>query len=76
MSEALSDYQMRCKDAQATKAGDVWRHRKSGKLVTVRSRVGHFRVALLHESGRRTVKQDHYLAGDYELVPPPSAEEP
>lgn len=64
----MSDYQKRCKDVQTTKAGDVWRHRKSGKLVTVRGRDGRFGIALLHESGKRTVKQDHYLAGDYELV--------
>jgi hypothetical protein len=64
----VSDYQKRCKDAQATKEGDVWRHLKTGKTVTVRGRVSLFRVALIHESGKRTVKQDHYLAGDYELV--------
>ena len=52
----------------SAKAGDVWRHRKTGKLVTVRWRVSLFRVALIHESGKQTVKQDHYLAGDYELV--------
>jgi hypothetical protein len=68
VSDQESDYQMRCKDARATKAGDVWRHRKTGKLVTVRWRVSLFRVALIHESGKQTVKQDHYLAGDYELV--------
>lgn len=65
----MSDYQKRCKDAQATKDGDVWRNLKTGKTVTVRGRVGYFGIALLHESGKRTVKRDHYLAGDYELIP-------
>jgi hypothetical protein len=65
------EYQSRCKDALTTKEGDVWRHLKTGKTVKVHGRVGRFGIALLHGSRKRTVKQDHYLAGDYEQVTTP-----
>jgi hypothetical protein len=60
-------FQHRAKQAEATSVGDKWKHRKTGKVVTVTHRVGRFGVGLLHESGKRTMKLDHYLASDYEL---------
>jgi hypothetical protein len=59
------DYQQRCEQARTTKEGDVWVHRKTGKRLTVMGRVGYAGVRVRHETGRETVKQDHYLADDY-----------
>ena len=63
-------YPERCKQARKTETGDNWRHLKTGKTVIVLGRVGPNTVRLLHQSGRKTFKQDHYLAGDYELLSP------
>jgi hypothetical protein len=60
------DYKERCKVARETRLGDNWVHRKTGKSVIVQGRVGLYGVKLLHQSGRRTIKLDHYLASDYE----------
>jgi hypothetical protein len=64
----MLDFQERVKLAQKTKESDEWRHRKSGKIVTVIGRRNRFDVHLRHDSGRETYKQDHYLASDYEPV--------
>ena len=70
------DYQERCKQARITQAGDVWRHRKTGKQVVVTHRVGLYGIGLSHPSGRKSMKLDHYLASDYELMfPDPTPEE-
>jgi hypothetical protein len=73
------NYEERCKQARDTKEGDVWVHLKTGRKLTVLGRAGFFGVSVRHESGRETVKQDHYLAGDYELettAAPTEEEEP
>lgn len=67
MSE-VKNYNERCDQARTTTNGDNWKHRKTGKTVIVTGRVGYFGVKLLHQSGKKTVKQDHYLASDYEKV--------
>lgn len=58
--------------ARATKEGDVWRHIKTGKSLTVLAKPrGIFgQVRVRHESGRETAKQAHYLADEYELIKP------
>lgn len=61
-------FEHRCKQARETKTGDKWRNPKTGKTVEVVGRIGHYGVQLLHESGRRTCKLDHYLASDFEKV--------
>jgi hypothetical protein len=63
----MKTYKERCEQARNTTNGDNWRHIKTGKTVIVLNRIG-FGINLLHQSGRRTRKQDHYLAGDYELI--------
>lgn len=61
-------YTGRLDRARKTVKGDKWRDPKTGKTVEVIGRAGYSGVELLHESGRRTVKRDHYLASDYEPV--------
>lgn len=63
-------YKERAKLARTTKNGDNWKHLKTGKTVIVLGRVGLFGVSLLHQSGKKTIKLDHYLASDYELLVP------
>jgi hypothetical protein len=63
----MKTYKERCEQASHTTNGDNWRHIKTGKMVIVINRFG-TGVYLLHQSGRRTWKQCHYLASDYELV--------
>lgn len=59
------DYATRCELAKKVKPGDVWRHRKTGKLAEVIAVHG-MDIELLHESGRISRKQDHYFASDFE----------
>jgi hypothetical protein len=56
--------------ARATKEGDVWRHLKTGKTLTVLAKPrGIFgQVRVRHESGCETAKRAHYLADEYELI--------
>jgi hypothetical protein len=64
----MKTYQERCEQARHTTAGDNWRHIKTGKTVIVMGRIGAYGIILLHQSGKRTTKRDHYLASDYELL--------
>lgn len=50
----------------AMKPGDRWKHLKTGKVVTITGPIGHYGVGILHESGRRTCKLDHYFFAEYE----------
>ena len=55
----------------ATKRDDMWKHRKTGKLVRVVRVLGVNRVRLEHqESGREVVRELSTLAREYDLVKP------
>jgi hypothetical protein len=64
-------YDQRWMDARYTQQGDNWRHLKTGKTCIVTARVGSWSLALLHESGKKTTKQEHYLAAEYEKIEQP-----
>ena len=63
------NYNEKCKLAAQTKIGDKWKHCKTGRIAEVIGRVGNYGIRLRHESGRETTKLDHYLAGDFDLLP-------
>ncbi len=57
-------------NVQKVEKGQNWRHNKTGKTVIVlNDPYGlHGKVELLHESGRRTIKQQHYFTYDYSKI--------
>ena len=65
----IPNYNDRCKQARATNTGDQWQHRKTGKTLRILKRLCRDVVEVQHQSGTVTAKQDHYLAGDYFLLP-------
>lgn len=57
----------KCKLALESKHGDNWKNIKTGRTVIILNcnpRLGC--VTLLHQSGRRTTKQHHYFAYEFE----------
>ena len=62
------NYKERYEYARNTGSGANWKHRKTGKTVIVLGRIGLIGIQLLHQSGKRTVKLQHYLASDYEPI--------
>lgn len=60
-------FKEKCKLAQNAKSGDVWRNIKTRRKATVihNSWRG---LYLRPDSGRETIKQHHYFAGDFDPV--------
>ncbi len=64
----MQAYFQRCADARLTRQGDIWRNLKTGKILEIIKILDDYRVEVKHESGRKTLKKYHYLAGEYEIV--------
>jgi hypothetical protein len=70
------DYQVQCEIAKSTRIGDVWTNRKTGRTATI-LRNNWDKLELQHETGRRTKKEHHYFASDYQpqnpMIPCPTS---
>jgi hypothetical protein len=62
------DFQEKCRLVKLAKPGDTWVSVKTGRLATILSHGNFNSVRIRHESGRVTIKGDHYFAGDYDPV--------
>lgn len=57
-------YEQKCDMAKTANAGDVWVNIKTGRKAVITG--NNWRgVMLQHETGKRTQKQHHYFAYDY-----------
>ncbi len=50
--------------------GSNWKNKKTGKVIIVLSRpkTRYSKVNLLHSSGRKTTKEQHYFLYEYERI--------